>query len=629
MKKYFFLIGVLFSVLSFSQEYSFNYSYGKKNGAQKVVPAIITQPDTSRITAGQNTTFSVTAIGTLLQYQWQRNDGTGWANLSNGGIFSGATTNTLTLTSPTAANDQDLYRCVVTGNKAPAATSNAAGLYFLTYNPLYEYASNSLYWFDYTDSTTMYTAAGAQPNRNAIFLTIRNKAFPAVDETKTPYYLTSSGGNEPQWNGACLNVTSTNNSLTAPVNIALARGARTFITVLDPDDALGVTKCVWGDPTVGSGDTYSPYAWLRLAGAYKWRDVANADLTFGKTAVLTKQIVTYIVSADNKVTMYFNGILVTALDLARLPYLNKFSPLIPSQAVNGLRHQDLILNTAIDTGAQRKRIETYLVQKSGGGITLSYTYGLDTSIFKTGGESALGIISGQSNAEGHAGTTYNLPFYYHNFVEYFNNIGNGTGGTWAKAFFPIRTPYGIANGKDMLPEYVYKMLPEIFAKYKKLYIIKYAKGATGLADFWLKSNNKGYDTLVNRYIIPALALLKNPKILFFYWNQGEADAASLTQSNAYAVNERQFFSDLRTDVPALARVKIISVIPYSKSVGGTYYTAYKETVRTAKISNITAISNYDTIDTKFYPISWYNSDSTHYNATGQKYIGDRVYLKTK
>ncbi|MEP7256192.1 MAG: T9SS type A sorting domain-containing protein [Ferruginibacter sp.] len=90
-------------------------------------PNITAQPANSTICATQNTTFSVTATGTAITYQWQESTTGGcagpWVNIANGGIYSGATTATLTLTAvPTTMNTYQ-YRCVITGTCAPAATS--------------------------------------------------------------------------------------------------------------------------------------------------------------------------------------------------------------------------------------------------------------------------------------------------------------------------------------------------------------------------------------------------------------------------------------------------------------------------------------------------------------------------
>lgn len=78
-------------------------------------------------------TFAVTAAGqATLQYQWQRQtaSGTTWSNISNGGVFSGATTATLTLTAAAKAT-YDGYKFRVrissTGG-ATTVTSNSASI---------------------------------------------------------------------------------------------------------------------------------------------------------------------------------------------------------------------------------------------------------------------------------------------------------------------------------------------------------------------------------------------------------------------------------------------------------------------------------------------------------------------
>lgn len=75
-----------------------------------------------------NTSFSVTATGASLTYQWQENTGGGFVNISNGGIYSGATTATLTLTGASLGMNNYSYRCEVAAATPPVAISNAATL---------------------------------------------------------------------------------------------------------------------------------------------------------------------------------------------------------------------------------------------------------------------------------------------------------------------------------------------------------------------------------------------------------------------------------------------------------------------------------------------------------------------
>ncbi|PLW99723.1 MAG: hypothetical protein C0594_16725, partial [Marinilabiliales bacterium] len=91
-------------------------------------PVVTTHPTSEACYSGQNVSFTVAGTGTGLTYQWQQDAGSGFANLSNGGIYSGVSTNTLTLTGVTPAMDQYKYRCIISGTCSPSATSNSGTL---------------------------------------------------------------------------------------------------------------------------------------------------------------------------------------------------------------------------------------------------------------------------------------------------------------------------------------------------------------------------------------------------------------------------------------------------------------------------------------------------------------------
>lgn len=94
-------------------------------------PSVSTHPTNKTICNNGSTTFSAngTGFGTIT-YQWQvsANSGGTWSNISNGGIYSGATTGTLTLTGATTAVNGNWYRAVLTGSCSPAANTNPATL---------------------------------------------------------------------------------------------------------------------------------------------------------------------------------------------------------------------------------------------------------------------------------------------------------------------------------------------------------------------------------------------------------------------------------------------------------------------------------------------------------------------
>ncbi|MGQ7944928.1 T9SS type A sorting domain-containing protein [Flavobacterium sp. WC2509] len=90
-------------------------------------PAITAQPSASTICSGATTTFSI-AASNATGYQWQVDQGAGYANISNGAPYSGATTATLTITGATAGLNGYSYRAIATGTCTPAATSNGVAL---------------------------------------------------------------------------------------------------------------------------------------------------------------------------------------------------------------------------------------------------------------------------------------------------------------------------------------------------------------------------------------------------------------------------------------------------------------------------------------------------------------------
>ena len=114
---------------------------GCQTTAQKLItvnqlPAVVTNPTDVTVCTGQNATFSVTGTGAGLTYQWQvstAGPGGPWNNVTNGGVYAGATTATLTLTNIPVGFNNNRYRCVISGTCPPAATSTNA---LLTVNAL-------------------------------------------------------------------------------------------------------------------------------------------------------------------------------------------------------------------------------------------------------------------------------------------------------------------------------------------------------------------------------------------------------------------------------------------------------------------------------------------------------------
>jgi uncharacterized protein (TIGR02145 family) len=97
------------------------------NGSVSLGDLITAQPSgITNLTAGSNTVFTVSASGTPSPtYQWQElTVGGTWTNLSNGVVFGGVTTASLTITGATISMNGNQYRVVVSnGCRGPSISS--------------------------------------------------------------------------------------------------------------------------------------------------------------------------------------------------------------------------------------------------------------------------------------------------------------------------------------------------------------------------------------------------------------------------------------------------------------------------------------------------------------------------
>jgi len=97
-------------------------------------PDIWLQPVDATICEGENTSFTMTATGTAINYFWQVDAGSGFDTItdSNGGVYSGWDTNTLLLTAADRTYNFNKYRVMVDGACAPLTMSNLAILFVQT-----------------------------------------------------------------------------------------------------------------------------------------------------------------------------------------------------------------------------------------------------------------------------------------------------------------------------------------------------------------------------------------------------------------------------------------------------------------------------------------------------------------
>lgn len=87
-----------------------------KGSTLSCTPSVTTNATNQSIIENNNAVFSLVA-NNVISYQWQvSTDGTNYYNITNTGIYSGATTNTLTITGVPVTMSGYIYRCQLTPN---------------------------------------------------------------------------------------------------------------------------------------------------------------------------------------------------------------------------------------------------------------------------------------------------------------------------------------------------------------------------------------------------------------------------------------------------------------------------------------------------------------------------------
>jgi len=102
------------------------------------LPIILSHPKDTLILPGANASFSVNASGAGLTYQWQTDTGIGFANISNGSVYTGTTNSILNIAGATTSMAGYKYQCLITTACSVSAVSNSAtlGVLYISANTL-------------------------------------------------------------------------------------------------------------------------------------------------------------------------------------------------------------------------------------------------------------------------------------------------------------------------------------------------------------------------------------------------------------------------------------------------------------------------------------------------------------
>ncbi len=233
-------------------------------------PTITQQPTAQSVCPGATAVFSVAATGSgTLTYRWQKN----YANLSDGGHYSGATTPTLTVT---GANQDDVagYRCVVTDSTG-STNSNQAALTLAPITSIAQHPSNRAAMAGQTVTFTV-GAVGAGPlgyqwQKNGANLADGGHYSGSTTATLTiaPVGAEDVAGYRCTVTGGCGSATSN----TASLSIS-APGDFDADGDVDLDDFAALQKCLTG-PFVGVSDPACLIADLDADGDVDFADVSR------------------------------------------------------------------------------------------------------------------------------------------------------------------------------------------------------------------------------------------------------------------------------------------------------------------------------------------------------------------
>jgi gliding motility-associated-like protein/uncharacterized repeat protein (TIGR01451 family) len=165
------------------------------------LPTITSQPNSQTVCAGSPASFSVTATGTALTYQWRK----GIVNLVNGGNISGVTTPALTINPANISDTSSFYNVVISGACSPNSTSINASL-MVNLIPTALASSNSPVCIAGVINLTAQTVTGAT------YLWVGPNTFSS--STQNPVI-----NNATPVNGGTYSLTVTNNGCTSAESI--------------------------------------------------------------------------------------------------------------------------------------------------------------------------------------------------------------------------------------------------------------------------------------------------------------------------------------------------------------------------------------------------------------------------
>lgn len=232
------------------------------------LPVISTDPDPQQACAGDPATFTISATGVVLTYRWQVNTGSGFGDVSNGGVYTGATSNTLQISTVTGMNAYQ-YQCVVTSTALCSSTTAAAAL---TVNTLP--AAN--------DQTPSQCEGVAGSGTATIDLTTLNNSVTGGVASNTVSWFTNAGLSAPVGTptaAAATNGTIFYAKVTNPTTTCYDAAQAQVTVTSKPSITTPMTKTMCS----GAGTNLS-FTSSQTSTSYTWTVSSNANITGASAA---------------------------------------------------------------------------------------------------------------------------------------------------------------------------------------------------------------------------------------------------------------------------------------------------------------------------------------------------------
>ncbi len=154
--------------------------------------SITSSPSNTAACAGSPASYSVTAMGSSLSYQWQESvSGGSFTDLSNVGNYQGVTSPVLTISAVQGSMNGNAYRVIVTGAPCGSVNSSSAGLIV---HPLPSVVINAANYQNITPGLNTTISGTPTPVATYTYEWFRNNiVLPGVTSSTIPVYIDGIG----------------------------------------------------------------------------------------------------------------------------------------------------------------------------------------------------------------------------------------------------------------------------------------------------------------------------------------------------------------------------------------------------------------------------------------------------